>query len=161
MEQDGRERIRLTITGRVQGVGFRPAVYRHARRAGVSGWVSNTFAGVAIEAEGVASAVRRFREDICRLPPPQARIEACQTELLAPRGGEDGFRILASSRSGDIVAGMPPDLATCAECLDDVIAPGGRRQGYPFTNCTACGPRFTIVRELPYDRERTTMARQR
>ncbi len=143
--------------GCVQGVGFRPAVLRHAQACGVGGWVRNAPQGVLIEAEGEADGVDRFLDLLRHAPPPQARIETVLVENV-PLVGEKEFRIEASARSGDLMAGMPPDLGICADCLRELFDPSNRRFRHPFINCTNCGPRFTIVRTLPYDRERTSMA---
>ncbi len=142
----------------MQGVGFRPTVYRQAVALGLSGFVRNTPAGVVIEAEGDAQAVDRFVAQLQTAPPRQARIEAFRVNALPTCGEYAPFEIKASDRSGDLQAGMPPDLATCPECRAELFDPKDRRCGYPFINCTNCGPRFTIIRELPYDRERTSMA---
>ncbi|MCG2661517.1 MAG: acylphosphatase, partial [Kiritimatiellae bacterium] len=162
------KRIRIQVTGRVQGVGFRPTVYRHAATMGLSGFVRNTPSGVVIEAEGDAPAVDRFVAQLQAEPPRQARIEALQISDMPVRGEPAPFEIKVSGRSGncrsgdcrsgDLQAGMPPDLATCPDCRAELFDPKDRRFWYPFINCTNCGPRFTIIRELPYDRERTSMA---
>lgn len=150
-------RIMVRVTGRVQGVGFRPFVYRQAVESGLSGWVLNASEGVAIEAEGPSERIEAFLARLRSSPPPQARVEAMDVADLPP-GGARGFEIRPSARSGDVTAGMPPDLAACPACLADIADPANRRHRYPFTNCTDCGPRFTIIRSLPYDRERTSMA---
>ena len=157
------KRLRIQVTGRVQGVGFRPTVYRQAAALGLSGFVRNTPLGVMIEAEGDALAVDRFVAQLQAEPPRQARIETLQISDMPTCGQHAPFEIKASGRSGDcrsddLQAGMPPDLATCPDCRAEVFDPKDRRFGYPFINCTNCGPRFTIIRELPYDRERTSMA---
>ncbi|MDO9580827.1 MAG: acylphosphatase, partial [Bacteroidales bacterium] len=167
------KRIRIQVVGRVQGVGFRPTVYRHAVALGLSGFVRNTPSGVVIEAEGDAAAVDRFVVQLQTEPPRQARIEALQISNMPACGLHTPFEIKASGRSGncrsgdcrsgdcrsgDLQAGMPPDLATCPDCRAELFDPKDRRFGYPFINCTNCGPRWTIIRELPYDRERTSMA---
>jgi len=146
------------VTGRVQGVGFRPTVYRQATALGLSGFVRNTPSGVVIEVEGAEQAVDRFVAQLQAEPPRQARIEALQVSAMPACGRSVPFEIKASERSGDVQAGMPPDLATCPDCRAELFDPKDRRFGYPFINCTNCGPRFTIIRELPYDRERTSMA---
>lgn len=150
-------RYRILVCGTVQGVGFRPFVYRTARDLGLGGTVRNNGAGVVIEAEGppdrILDLLRALREDA----PPLARVDAVSAEALPPLG-QTGFAI-ADSRDGESAgARVPPDVATCPECRREVLEPGGRRHRYPFTNCTDCGPRFTIVAGLPYDRARTTMA---
>ncbi len=152
------KRVKIEIQGRVQGVGFRPTVWRHATGLGLSGFVRNTPAGVVIEAQGETAAVDRFLAMLQAEPPRQARIESMQVSALPAKDTSAPFEIQASGRSGDLRAGMPPDLATCAECRAELFDPANRRHRYPFLNCTNCGPRFTIIRELPYDRERTSMA---
>jgi len=145
------------VEGTVQGVGFRPYVYRIAREEGLGGFVLNDERGVLIDVEGAADAVDRF---VARLPaeaPPLATIEAVAWTALPPTG-EHEFRILDSSRGGDPAAPVTADAATCDSCLAELFDPGDRRYRYPFVNCTNCGPRFTIVRSVPYDRPRTTMA---
>ena len=141
----------------MQGVGFRPAVFRHAASAGVSGWVRNTPSGVLIEAEGDAGRVEDFLRRVRGEPPPRAQIDSFVQETITPRG-EAGFAIVESDCSGDLEVGMPPDLATCTACIHELFDPRDRRYRYPFINCTDCGPRFTINRDLPYDRPRTAMA---
>ena len=152
-----KRRVSIIITGRVQGVGFRPTVYRHAQAAGLTGFVKNTPAGVLVEVEGASDAVLKFVERLRQQPPIQARVDEFKTSDL-PLAGEKDFQITPSQPSGDLLIGIPPDLATCADCAREVRDPAGRRHNYPFTNCTCCGPRFTVVRELPYDRAKTSMS---
>ncbi|MCX6359024.1 MAG: carbamoyltransferase HypF [Armatimonadetes bacterium] len=150
-------RRRYSVGGLVQGVGFRPFVYRLARELGLSGSVRNTAAGAAIEVEGSHEAMSAFA---MRLPsdlPPAARILLMETTDLAP-AGLTGFTIEASTRDAAPSASVLPDLATCAECSAEIADRAERRYRYPFTNCTNCGPRFTIVLRLPYDRANTTMS---
>jgi hydrogenase maturation protein HypF len=145
------------VEGIVQGVGFRPYVYRIAREEGLGGFVRNDERGVLIDVEGAADAVERF---VARLPaeaPPLAAISAVAWTALPPTG-EHEFRILDSSRGGEPTAPVTADAATCDACLAELFDPADRRHRYPFVNCTNCGPRFTIVRGVPYDRARTTMA---
>ena len=151
-------RLKITLMGRVQGVGLRPTLWRYATEAGLAGFVRNTPAGVWAEVQGAGDAVERFRDRLRQHPPPQARVEHVATEELPVQPGEQSFRIERSQASGDLLIGIPPDLATCPDCARDIHDPANRRFGYPFTNCTCCGPRFTIVHALPYDRERTSMA---
>ena len=152
-----RQRLRLRVRGRVQGVGFRPFVYELARRFGLAGWVLNDGAGVLAEIEGPEAATRAFLTALAEDAPPLARVAAIETEALAPEGGA-GFAI-RSSDSGQVVStGIPPDAAVCPECLAELFDPGDRRYRYPFLNCTRCGPRYTITRRLPYDRPQTSMA---
>jgi hydrogenase maturation protein HypF len=145
------------VEGTVQGVGFRPYVYRIAREEGLGGFVRNDERGVLIDVEGSADAVERF---VARLPaeaPPLAAIETVAWTALPPTG-EHEFRILDSARGGEPAAPVTADAATCEACLAELFDPADRRHRYPFVNCTNCGPRFTIVRGVPYDRARTTMA---
>jgi len=152
-----RRRVRARVEGTVQGVGFRPFVYRLALELDLAGFVLNDTRGVLLEVEGEASAVDRFLERLADEPPPLARIERILPEEVAP-GGRPGFEIVASDAGGEAAAAVSPDSATCADCLAELLDPGDRRHRYPFINCTNCGPRFTIVRGVPYDRLLTTMA---
>lgn len=156
-------RLRIQVSGAVQGVGFRPFVYRLARSLGLRGWVRNTPAGVRIEAEGDPAALRDLLLRLRRERPAAARIRRIAHRRLPPRGGGSerlaGFRILQSRRGGPATALVTPDLSTCAECLRELFDPADRRHRYPFLNCTRCGPRFSIIESLPYDRPRTTMRR--
>ncbi len=149
-------RLRVVLHGAVQGVGFRPFVYRLATAMGLRGCVSNSSAGLIIEVEGAPEQLERFRELLEKEKPPAAVILAREVCLLAPAGYRD-FRILPSEEESEKTAAVLPDLATCPECLAELLDPGNRRYGYPFTNCTRCGPRFTIILDIPYDRPRTTM----
>jgi hydrogenase maturation protein HypF len=151
-----RERRRFRVGGVVQGVGFRPFVYGLARRHRLGGFVRNDPAGVLIEAEGDRPALDRFAEDLSAEAPTLARVASLTAELLLP-SGEQEFRIDAST-GGTPVTLVPADVATCDDCLRELWDPLDRRYRYPFVNCTNCGPRFTIVRSLPYDRAGTTMA---
>ncbi len=149
---------RITVTGTVQGVGFRPFVYRLAHELALAGRVRNDASGVTIEAFGPAAALdvleRRLRDD----RPPAAVIDALRSEPIAAERVE-GFEIVESGPAAERRTAIPPDLATCADCEREVRDPRDRRHGYPFTNCTSCGPRFTIAHGAPYDRPATTMAR--
>lgn len=147
---------RVLVEGVVQGVGFRPFVYGLATRHRLSGRVRNTASGVEIEIEGVGNEVRAFLRNLRDEAPPLARIENLHAEFLPPSGYRH-FRI-AESQNGDGFQPVSPDIATCVECMREVMDAGDRRHRYPFTNCTNCGPRFTIIRALPYDRPNTTMA---
>lgn len=149
--------VRIEIRGTVQGVGFRPWVARLARSLDVAGAVRNHARGVRIEAFGTEVAVERFIEQLRASAPPTARITSLRTEPLAPNGKE-GFAIEASDTGGDKALSIPPDLATCGECEAEVFDAENRRHHYAFTNCTSCGPRFTIATGIPYDRAQTTMA---
>lgn len=149
-------RLRLQIRGAVQGVGFRPFVFRLARDMGIRGWVINDARGVTIEAEG--GDLELFAARVAGEKPAAAVIIDVQRLWLQP-AGFSGFAILASDEGGAPEAAVLPELATCRECLADFRHPADRRFGYPFTNCTQCGPRFTILTALPYDRPNTTMRR--
>lgn len=151
-------RRRLSIEGVVQGVGFRPFVWRRATRLGLSGWVENDSAGVTAEVQGPPERVQEFLEGFAAAAPPLAVIERMRVaDVPGDPAGAGRFGILSSvSRAGPATS-VPPDIATCDACLAEVFAAGNRRHGYPFTNCTNCGPRFTIITALPYDRPQTTM----
>lgn len=153
-------RLRLTIRGTVQGVGFRPFLYRLATEMDLSGWAANSPQGVILEVEGGVEQLHGFQRRVEQERPPHSHVESVQAEFL-PVVGYQGFEIRASDASGRKTTAMLPDLATCAECLMDVATPGNRRFRYPFTNCTHCGPRFSIIEALPYDRPNTTMKRFR
>ena len=145
----------IEIRGTVQGVGFRPWVYRVAQELGVAGRVSNDAAGVIIDAFAGDDALRQFREMLRSAPLP-ARVQTLTANSI-PAEAASSFRIVASSEIAQRRISIPPDLATCAECAKEICDPSNRRFGYPFTNCTHCGPRFTIATDLPYDRNATTM----
>ncbi|MBX9846373.1 MAG: carbamoyltransferase HypF [Xanthobacteraceae bacterium] len=148
---------RIVVTGRVQGVGFRPFVKRLACRLGLSGWVRNHAGAVHIVACGDADSLNRFVADLIARAPPFARPRLHEIDPCGAAGA-DGFLIL-DSQGGDLRgADVAPDQSVCEECLAEMRDPGARRHRYPFTNCTQCGPRYTIVRALPYDRASTTMA---
>jgi hydrogenase maturation protein HypF len=152
-----RIRTLVQVEGVVQGVGFRPFVYSLATRLGLAGHVGNDAAGVFIEIEGPPPRVLDFLTSLEHDAPPLARIEAVRTTSLEPSGGA-GFAIASSDPGGRRQALVSADSATCADCLAELADRADRRFGYPFTNCTNCGPRFTIVRDVPYDRPLTTMA---
>ena len=149
-------RLHFLIEGIVQGVGFRPFVHRQAARLGLSGWARNTAAGLELELEGPKAALDDFQSILRTAPPPLAVIEKVQVQPVPPTG-ERGFSILPS-REGAAATLVSPDLAPCPACLAEMNDPQGRRYRYPFINCTDCGPRFSIIRRLPYDRPATTMA---
>jgi hydrogenase maturation protein HypF len=151
------ERRRLRVRGVVQGVGFRPFVYLLAERHSLGGFVLNDGDGVVIEVEGAPDELDALQESLRVEAPTLARIDELLAEALAPRG-ERSFHIVESRPTGS-TALVPPDVATCDECLRELFDPADRRYRYPFVNCTRCGPRFTIVRTVPYDRMNTTMAR--
>jgi len=151
-------RRRLSITGIVQGVGFRPFVWRRATRLGLSGFVENTPAGVIVEVQGLATAIAAFETGLRTSTPPLATIDQVFAESVAPQTTEAGvFLILESTAGGTPRTLVPADVATCAACLTELRDPGDRRFGHPFITCTDCGPRFTIIEALPYDRPATTM----
>ncbi|HRY07907.1 MAG TPA: carbamoyltransferase HypF [Hyphomicrobiaceae bacterium] len=148
----------IRVSGLVQGVGFRPVVWRLAHEEGLTGFVLNDGHGVAIEVTGLQEAIQRFCARICSEAPPLARIEHIETTPLdRTRPAPDTF-IIGTSVEGHISTGIVPDWATCPACLAECFDPGDRRHGYAFTNCTHCGPRLSIVEALPYDRRKTTMA---
>src|SRR5512133_4346543 len=150
-------RTRVRVEGIVQGVGFRPFVHALAGRLGLAGLVANDAGGVFVEVEGSAETVERFLEALAAEAPPLAVIERVTATPLAPTGTV-GFAIAPSRAGGERQALVSPDTATCADCLAELADPADRRHRYPFINCTTCGPRFTIVRDVPYDRPATTMA---
>jgi hydrogenase maturation protein HypF len=157
MSIGARRRLRVRVEGTVQGVGFRPFVYRLATELGLDGWVLNDSRGVLIEAEGEGVALDALLERLGSDAPPLAIVERVSEERLDPVG-EAGFRIIESEEGGEAEAAVSPDVATCGDCLAELMDPDDRRHRYPFINCTNCGPRFTIVRGVPYDRPLTTMA---
>jgi hydrogenase maturation protein HypF len=157
MIQAGSIRLRVTVTGMVQGVGFRPFVLRLADELGVTGWVSNSLQGVVLEVEGPAPQTDRFMQQLRTGAPPACHIEQIVTHPVAPEG-EGVFMVRAGRAEGARCVSIPPDLAPCADCLRELADPGDRRYRYPFLSCTQCGPRFSIVTDLPYDRPNTTLA---
>jgi hydrogenase maturation protein HypF len=150
-------RLRIEVQGVVQGVGFRPTVYRLALAQGLTGSVWNHARGVTIEAQGAAAALEAFLRMLRSDVPPPARVTGLTSAGIPERLKEDGFQILVSREGGDIRPVVPPDLAVCAACSEETDTPGGRRYRYPFTNCTFCGPRYSIIARLPYDRPHTAM----
>jgi hydrogenase maturation protein HypF len=149
-------RRRLRVRGQVQGVGFRPYVYRLASELGLAGCVLNDGAGVAIEIEGSDERLDRFVARLRSEAPPLSRIDGVDVTPMAARG-EARFEIVASA-GGPVATGVTPDAGICPECLADMFDPANRRWRYAFTNCTHCGPRYTITGSLPYDRPNTSMA---
>lgn len=147
----------IHVRGIVQGVGFRPFVYNLARRLGLGGYVLNSSSGVTIEIEGPEPSVESFTRCLRIEPPPLAQIEEVTVASLEARGQSD-FLIRKSQDEENEFVLISPDVATCEDCWADFTDPQNRRFGYPFTNCTNCGPRYTIVRDIPYDRPKTTMA---
>jgi len=154
-EQTRRKRFR--VRGIVQGVGFRPFVFRLAADEGLSGWVLNDSLGVLTEVEGSSGSIESFERRLRDDAPPLARVQGVEGEDILPTG-ETGFVIRASDRGDSRTTLISPDVATCADCLREIFDPNDRRYRYPFTNCTNCGPRFTIIQDIPYDRPKTTMA---
>ena len=157
-ELDPVSRLRFELEGAVQGVGFRPFVFRLASDLNLSGWARNTCSGLQIEVEGSRVSLESFT---CRLKterPPHAEIvHLRQSEITCT--GDSGFRIEASSLEKGLVGSLEiaPDLATCQDCIQEIFDTSNRRYLYPFTNCVNCGPRYSIILETPYDRNRTTM----
>ena len=150
-------RRRIRLRGIVQGVGFRPFVYNLAKRIGIRGFILNSSSGVTIEAEGSEAALEEFQKAVRTEHPTLARIEEMSTTELLPFG-DTGFEIRESlSVEGDFVL-VSPDVTACQDCLLDIGDTANRRFGYPFTNCTNCGPRYSIIQNIPYDRPNTTMA---
>jgi hydrogenase maturation protein HypF len=151
-----KQRLKVEIHGAVQGVGFRPFVYRLATELDLTGWVINDTRGVFIEVEGAEPALAEFLERLPREKPPRSIIHTLESTWLDP-AGYDQFEIRHSDSAGAKTVLVLPDIATCDDCLAEVFDPADRRYRYPFTNCTNCGPRFTIIQALPYDRPNTTM----
>jgi len=155
----GSSRLRrciIAIEGVVQGIGFRPAVYRLAVRHGLGGSVRNSLQGVLVDVEGDATVIASFVAELDALAPGNRRRASITWQ--EPRGRASAFTVDASLRSGTAELSPTPDRATCEDCLAELMRPGDHRHGYALLTCSVCGPRFTIVRALPYDRERTTMA---
>lgn len=150
-------RLRLTIRGVVQGVGFRPYIYNLALRHHLTGHVLNTGAGVTVEIQGAPLALRAFLQALPREAPPLASITECHATSI-PAIADQNFRILASHPAEGAFALVPSDVCVCDACLADTLDPANRRFEYPFTNCTHCGPRYSIIIDIPYDRPLTTMA---
>ncbi len=151
-----RERAKLIVRGAVQGVGFRPFVYRLATALNLDGWVSNSAQGVFIEVEGAHETLENFLLRLEKEKPSLAVIQSLESLFLDPLGYK-GFTIRPSDGNGKKIVAILPDIATCSDCRHEIFAPGNRRYLYPFTNCTNCGPRFTIIESLPYDRPNTSM----
>ena len=151
-----KKRSFVVVEGIVQGVGFRPFVYNLAETFGLKGWVNNNSEGVYIDIEGLKEEMDKFLQQLENNPPPLSRIEkiTIKTEKVL---NYDHFEIKESEKSLDKITFISPDIATCAECTEDILNINNRRHGYAFTNCTNCGPRFSIIKELPYDRDKTTM----
>ena len=154
------KRQKILMTGRIQGVGFRPAVYRLARQLGLTGIVFNDTQGVTIELQGSEGGIDEFLRRLHAGPdkPPLAEIQSCRRVEVEPVAGETGFAIEKSDSQGTALSQVTADLATCGDCLTELFNPQDFRHRYPFINCTNCGPRYSIVKTIPYDRPNTTMA---
>jgi hydrogenase maturation protein HypF len=150
-------RLRIEVQGVVQGVGFRPTVYRLALAQGLTGSVWNHARGVTIEAQGDAAHLEAFVRALREEVPPPARVAKLASTEIPEHAGPPGFQILASQEGGSVRPVVPPDLAVCAACAEEMDTPGERRYRYPFTNCSFCGPRYSIITQLPYDRPQTAM----
>ncbi len=150
--------IRIEIKGIIQGVGFRPFVYNLANKLDLTGWVRNTSAGVQIEAEGSAYKIQEFLRLLQTEPPPLAQIEQLDA-TIKPTNGFERFEIWHSENIESAFVPVSPDISICDDCLRELFDPNDRRYLYPFINCTNCGPRFTIIQNIPYDRPQTTMAK--
>lgn len=150
------ERQRIQVQGIVQGVGFRPFVYGLASSLELAGFVRNDSHGVTIEIEGTPAALEAFRQALYNGAPPLARIDSIRNEFIGARG-DCNFVIIRSESGNERQVLISPDVATCDDCLQELLDPADRRYLYPFINCTNCGPRFTIVQDVPYDRDKTTM----
>lgn len=150
------KRLRIALHGTVQGVGFRPFVYKLANELDLTGWVRNSSYGVEIEVEGDRCGLEQLLDRLSRDRPPRSAIENLSFSFLDPVGFA-AFEIRESQSAGAKNALILPDLATCADCLQEIFDPANRRHLYPFTNCTHCGPRFSIIESIPYDRANTTM----
>jgi len=151
------KRKTIEITGIVQGIGYRPFVYNLALTHSIRGWVLNNEKGVLIDAEGDDGALERFIGGLIELAPPLARIETLKANSLEPQGFPN-FEIRQSTGASEGFTLISPDVATCDACMAELLSPGDFRYRYPFINCTHCGPRFTIIKDIPYDRHKTTMA---
>jgi hydrogenase maturation protein HypF len=152
-------RLRMRIGGSVQGVGFRPFVYRLAVGLGLHGWVRNSAVGVTIEVEGPESALRAMRVRLESEPPAGCHLGSVEAVWLDAVGYADGFAIRDSETGEEGQVWVRPDVATCGACVAEILDPTNRRHGYAFTNCTHCGPRYSIIESVPYDRARTSMRR--
>jgi hydrogenase maturation protein HypF len=151
------KRAEINITGIVQGIGFRPFIYNLARRHSIRGWVLNNEKGVLIDAESEDGNLELFLQDIPKLAPPLSQIETFDVRYLVPLNYTT-FEIRKSEEAEEKFVLISPDVATCDQCLSELFSPQNFRYRYPFINCTLCGPRFTIIQDIPYDRHKTTMA---
>ena len=150
-------RARIIVRGIVQGVGFRPFIYRLANDHELKGWVFNSTEGVVIEVEGPTNGLEEFIADITLKTPPLAVIEKVEISFLPPVGYQS-FIIQASQEQENKFVLISPDICICPDCLKELFDPRDRRYRYPFINCTNCGPRFTIIKDIPYARPKTTRA---
>ena len=155
--EDPEIRVRLTLEGVVQGVGFRPHVMATAQRCGVRGFVGNSDTSVFIEAQGHAQAVRRFEQEVVEQCPPLAKVISSTSRRMPLVQEEGAFRIVESTHTSGVRSLIPPDVAMCPDCRNELKNPSNRRYRYPFITCTQCGPRLSIIEDLPYDRPATTM----
>ena len=149
--------LRLRVHGRVQGVGFRPFVYRLAHELGLSGWVQNRSGEVEIQIQGAPAILEAFQQALIQQAPPLARPQLGAVEPICLQDF-NGFSIQPSTADEVPDVHVPPDCFTCDDCLAELRNPQARRYRYPFINCTQCGPRYTLIRALPYDRPHTTLA---
>ncbi|NUQ50418.1 MAG: carbamoyltransferase HypF, partial [Phycisphaerae bacterium] len=156
-QSNGRLRRRFDLRGQVQGVGFRPFVYGLASRLGLGGFVANNGLGAVVEVEGPHDVVETFEQRLASRLPPLARLTHCARRDLPPQN-EAHFAIRPSSDDRSARPEVAPDAATCRDCLRELLSEGDRRRRYPFINCTNCGPRYSIIRDVPYDRPLTSMA---
>jgi len=155
--EKGKIRARITLTGLVQGVGYRPFIHRLADRFGMNGYVLNSSRGLIIEVEGKEKSVHAFSDRVTTTFPPLAVVRNTEIETLAAKGYRS-FEILRSEKLETEFTLVSPDISVCDDCLQELFDPGDRRYRYPFINCTNCGPRFSIIKDTPYDRPLTTMA---
>ena len=150
------KRIFIKVKGIVQGVGFRPFVYNVAKAYDLMGWVNNNSEGVYIDIEGTTQNINAFLSELTTSPPPLSKIENIITQEKEIKN-YTSFEIKESQKSNNNITFVSPDIATCSQCKEDILNPKNRRHSYAFTNCTNCGPRFSIIKALPYDRDKTTM----
>lgn len=158
LQPDSAVRVEIIVTGIVQGVGFRPFVYRHAKGEDLSGFVLNNGQGVTIEVQGKRRNIDSFIARFDTSPPPLARIDTLSSKQVELVQDCPEFVIVASNDNLSAVVAVSPDKSCCNTCLDEINDPGNRHYRYPFTNCTNCGPRYTLIKALPYDRKHTSMA---
>ncbi|TFG97858.1 MAG: carbamoyltransferase HypF [Calditrichales bacterium] len=151
------KRLRIEVSGIVQGVGFRPFVYRLANRLQLTGFVNNNSTGVLIEIQGMEEMLWQFLHTLQTAPPPLAKITRVETQFVHPENSSR-FNIIPSQSSEIRRTLISPDIATCPDCISDISDLQNRRYAYPFTNCTNCGPRYTIITNIPYDRPNTSMS---